>query len=176
MFPNTNLFNVREDSKQELLDETQSQVFHHAVAQLIFTRIGCRKDAQTSIAFLKTRVRKPDEDDWKKMRIFLGYLKQTIKLPLILRADGVNVLKLWVEASYAAHDDMWVHAEGTMSMVKEGRRSIISISKKQKINTKISTEAELIRADNKMPQMLWTRYLLETQGYGIDKKYCIRTT
>ena len=40
-----------------------------------------------------TRVRKLDEDDWKKLRILLGYLKQTIKLTLILRANAVNVLK-----------------------------------------------------------------------------------
>ena len=110
-----------------------------------------------------------DEDNWKKLRILLGYLKQTIKLPLIIRADGVNGLKWWVDASYAAHDNMWEHAGGTMSMGKDGCGSIISISKKQKLNTKSSTEAELIGADDVMPQMLWTRYFLESQGYGIDK-------
>ena len=52
-------------------------------------------------------------------------------------------------------------------MGKDGRESIISISKKQKLNTKSSTEAELVREDNSMPQMLWTRYFLEAQGYGI---------
>ena len=88
----SNLFNVREDGEQELLDETRSQAFQHAVAQLLFTGIYCRKYAQTVIAFLTMRVRKLAEDDWKKLRRFLGYLKQTIKLPLILRADGVNVL------------------------------------------------------------------------------------
>ena len=46
-------------------------------------------------------------------------------------------------------------------MEKEGRESIIIISKKQKLSTKNSTEAELIRADDAMPQILWTRYLLE---------------
>ena len=92
-----------------------------------------------------------------------------IKLPLILRADGVNVLKWSVDASYATHDDMQGHNGGTMSMGKDGRGSIISISKKQKLNTKSSTEAELIGADDKMSQMLWTGYFLEAQGYGIDE-------
>ena len=71
----SNLFTVREDSKRELLYDTRAQAFHHAVAQLLFTGIRCRKDAQTAIAFLTTRVRKPDEDDWKKLKRFLGYLK-----------------------------------------------------------------------------------------------------
>ena len=139
------------------------------MAQLLLTGIRCRKDAQTAIAFLTTRVINPDEDDWKKLRRLLGYLKRTIKLPLILRADGVNVLKWWVDASYAAHDNMRGHTGETMPMGKDGRGLIISISKKQKLNTKSSTEAEIIGVDNVMPQMLWTRYFLEAQGYGIDK-------
>ena len=110
-----------------------------------------------AIAFLTTRVRKPDDYDWKKLRRLLGYLKRTIKLPLILQADGLNVLKWWVDASYVAHDDMRVHTGGTMSMGKDGCGSIISISKKQKLNTKSSTEAELIGSDGAMPHMLWTR-------------------
>ena len=55
-----NLFNVRDDNKKELLRETRAQAFHHAVAQLLFTGIRCRKDAPTTISFLKTIVRKPD--------------------------------------------------------------------------------------------------------------------
>ena len=67
------------------------------------------------------------------------------------------MLKWWFEALYAAHDDMRVHKGGTMSMGKYGRGSIISILKKKKLNTKSLTEAELIWADDAMPQMLWTR-------------------
>ena len=53
----------------------------------------------------------------------LGYFKRTIKLPLILQFDSMNVLKWWVDASYAAHDDMRGHTRGKISMVKidEGR-------------------------------------------------------
>ena len=54
-------------------------------------------------------------------------------------------------------------------MGKDGRGSIIRISKEKNLNTKSSTEAELIGADDAMPHMLWTRYFLEAQGYGIDE-------
>ena len=143
-----------DNNEREQLDKTWAQAFHHKVAQLLFTRIRCRKYAQTLIAFLTTRVRKPDEDDWKKLRRLLEYLKQTIKLPLILQADKANVLNWWVDASYASHDDMRRQTGGTMSMGKDGRGSIISISKKQKLNKKSSMESELIGADDVMPQML----------------------
>ena len=76
------IFNVRDEKVQELLDETRAQSFHHTVAQLLFTEIRCRKDSQTEITFLTTRVRKTDKDDWKRLRRLLSYLKQTIKLPL----------------------------------------------------------------------------------------------
>ena len=57
-------------------------------------------------------------------------------------------------------DGMLGHTGGTMSMGKDGCGSIISISKKQKLNTKSSMEAELVGADDAMPQMIWTRYSL----------------
>ena len=44
-----------------------------------------------------------------------------------------------------------------------------SSSTKQKLNTKSSTEAELVAADDCMPQLAWTRHFLEAQGYNIDK-------
>ena len=137
----SNLFNFREDSERELLDKTRAHAFHHTVAQLLLTRIRFRKDTQTAIAFLLTRMRKPDKDYWKKLTISLSYLKRTIKLPLLLQADRVNVLKWSVDESYAAHDDMRGHIGGTMAMGKDGHGSIIIISKKQKLNTRSLTEA-----------------------------------
>ena len=65
------------------------------------------------------RARKTYGYYWNKLRRLLGCLKQTIKLPLILRADGVNMINWWVGALYAAHDNMLEHTVGTMTMVKK---------------------------------------------------------
>ena len=48
-----------------------------------------------------------------------------------------------------------------------GSGEIYNRSTKQKINTKSSTEAELIAVDDVVGQVLWTKYFLEAQGYGI---------
>jgi hypothetical protein len=40
-------------------------------------------------------------------------------------------------------------------------------SNKQKINTRSSTETELVGADDFMPAMCWTRYFLASQGYHV---------
>jgi hypothetical protein len=46
----------------------------------------------------------------------------------------------------------------------------------QKLNTKISTEAEFVAADNIMPQVLWTKNVLESQGYRVKKSSSSKRT
>jgi hypothetical protein len=40
-------------------------------------------------------------------------------------------------------------------------------STKQKLNTRSSTESELVAVDDCMPAICWTRYFLESQVYGV---------
>ena len=48
-----------------------------------------------------------------------------------------------------------------------GRGALYSSSTRQKLNTKSSTEAELVGVNDLMQQILWTRYFLESQGYEV---------
>jgi hypothetical protein len=43
------------------------------------------------------------------------------------------------------------------------------MSKKQKIDTRSSTEAEIVGADDAMPQSMWMKYFIEVQGQGISE-------
>ena len=47
-------------------------------------------------------------------------------MPLVLGADNLNIIKWWVDASYAVHDDMNRHTGAIMSL---GRRSVLSMPK-----------------------------------------------
>ena len=49
-----------------------------------------------------------------------------------------------------------------------GRGALYSALSKKKLNTKSSTEAELVGVDDLMPQILWMRYLLEVQGMKVS--------
>ena len=42
----------------------------------------------------------------------------------------------------------------------------VNVSSKQKLNTRSSTETELVATDDMMPMILWTNYFLQAQGYA----------
>ena len=48
-----------------------------------------------------------------------------------------------------------------------GKGAAYSTSIKQKLNTKSSTETEVVSVDDVLPQVLWTRYFMDAQGYGV---------
>ncbi len=75
-----------------------------------------RPNISLSIAFLTTRVKGPDIDNWHKLCHLVEYLRSTHELPLILAADGTGVLNWYVDASFAVHPDMRGHTGGAMTM------------------------------------------------------------
>ena len=48
-----------------------------------------------------------------------------------------------------------------------GSGAIQTMSRKQKLNTRSSTEAELVGVDDAMNMILWTRLFLKAQGYDV---------
>jgi hypothetical protein len=156
----------RIDTDCEKLDPKKAKLFHNLVAKTLYATKRARPDTCTSVAYLSTRVREPDTDDWKKMVHLMKYLKGTKDLPLILKADGSGIVKWWVDGSFGVHPNMRGHTGGGMSL---GTGFPITTSTKQKLNTRSSTESELVSVDDCMPAICWTRYFLEAQGYGINE-------
>jgi hypothetical protein len=114
------------------------------------------------------RVKSCDENDYKKLIRIVQFLRAARGDFLTLSADFLHNVKWWVDASYAVHPNIRSHTGGAMSL---GRGVIYGTSKRQKLNTKSSTEADLVGVDDVMPQVLSTIYFLEAQGYKIDENY-----
>lgn len=160
------LFNVRDEKDRVLLDETRARAFHHAVAQLLFATIRCRRDIQTAVSFLCTRVKSPDEDDWKKLRRVLQYLRATLYLPLTLEVRNMSLIRWFVDASFAVHPDCKSHSGAGMTL---GKGFVSTMSRKQKLNTRSSTEAELVGLDDVITRIIWTNYFIMAQGYSMEE-------
>ena len=156
------LFNVNEDS--EPLDKIRAEKYHHLTAMILYLAKKTRPDVQTATAFLTTRVQSPSLDDWKKLGRCVRYLGVTKSLPLTLEADDRGIIRWWVDASYAVHPNMRSHTGATMSL---GKGHPYSMSSKQKINTRSSTEAELVGVNDAMSLIVWTKLFLEAQGIKV---------
>ena len=99
-----NLFVVNEEC--EPLNGVAHKVFHTIVAKALYFAKRARPDIMTAMSFLSKRVRKPDRDDWEKLKHMVKYLKSTMNLPLILSADGNDNIYTYADAAFAVHPDM----------------------------------------------------------------------
>ena len=156
------LFKVDGDATK--LDQAKAKAFHNLTAKMIYVAKRARPDISLAVAFLTTRVKGPNIDDWRKLRHVIEYLRVTRDLPLILGADGSGVLSWYVDASFAVHPDMRGHTGGAMTM---GRGYPLDTSTKHKLNSRNSTESEIIAVDNLIPQILWTRLFMKAQGIEV---------
>ena len=96
----------------------------------------------------------------------MKYLIGTRNKTLTLSADDLRVIKWYVDMAFTVHPDFCSHTGTAMTM---GQGAIQSMSRKQKLNTRSSTKAELVGADDAIGQILWTRLFMEEQGYDIEK-------
>ena len=85
-------------------------------------------------------------------------------MPLVLRANGQGKATWYVDAAYSVHPKMQSHTGAAFSL---GIKLFVNISKKQKLVSRSSTEAEGIGVYDVLPQILWMRNFLIAQGYHL---------
>ena len=166
---NQDLFNINPDSQD--LNKDHAAVLHTFVAKGLFLAKRGRPDILPAIAFLTTRVSKPTKQDWTKLVKMMKFLKATHHDVLTLAMEDTTVIKWHLDASFAVHDNMRSHTGAIMSL---GKGSIQSVSRKQKINTRSSTEAELVSFDDILSKLMWTKLFLESQGYEVKENIVYR--
>jgi hypothetical protein len=157
------LFKIRADGKK--LSEEQASVFHHFTAKLLFLSGRARRDIQTAVAFLTTRVKAPDEDDWGKLKRVMKYLYGTRRLKLRISIDNLSFVKWWIDGAHNVHWDFKGH---TGAIMRLGKGAMASYSRRHKQNTRSSTETEIVSVDQMMPEVLHSLRFLRAQGYDVN--------
>ena len=66
------LFTIRMDLDAKKLPEKQAIAFHHNAAKLLSNHV--QHDFQMPIDFLKTCMKEPINDDWRKLKCVMKYL------------------------------------------------------------------------------------------------------
>ena len=160
------LFEIDPDSPP--LTEGEAHIFHSVISKLLYVSLRGRPDLLVAISFLTTRVSAPTEQDQAKLRRLLEYINNTIDLKLHLGAIDLATLYTFIDAAYGVHKDMRSQTGGVMSF---GRGGFLSRASKQKINTKSSTEAELVGASDYLSNTIWVQNFMAAQGYPISQSF-----
>jgi hypothetical protein len=164
-----NLFMVNEDC--EKLSNEAAAAFHAIMMKALYVTKRARPDTSLAIAFLTIQIRSPNIEDWEKLRHLIEYLSGNKERYLIIGADNEAMRMWYFNALFAVHLNIHRHTGGGMTM---GRGFPISVSTKQKLNTKSLAESELVGVDDMMPIIPWTCYFLLSQGYGVIKNLLLQ--
>jgi membrane-bound inhibitor of C-type lysozyme len=156
------LFDIDDDSP--LLSGDSKEAFHTSVAKLLYLSKRARPDILLPVTFLCTRVQYPTEQDLKKLKRVIKYLNGTKGLIMKIQKTGdVSHVNVFCDASFAVHKNMRSH---TGAIISVGNTAVFYKCNKQKLNTKSSTEAELVALSDVLPQAINTSNFIAEQIGG----------
>jgi hypothetical protein len=127
-----------------------------------------RPDVNLVVGFLSSRVTEPNEGDWRKLLKTLGFLKGTIDDVLQLEADDKQTLSWYIDAAFAVHMDMKSHTGAVFTM---GKGALVSDSRKQRVNSRSSTESEIVGVDDEIHKVIWAKRFIEYQGFKVKHRH-----
>lgn len=105
------LFKV--DTSSPLLPESQREVFHTAVARMLYVSKRVRPECLITVGFLVTRVTKATQEDESKLQRLLRYVSQshaTNHKGIILHVGTKGIYACgWIDAAHGMHQDYKSH-------------------------------------------------------------------
>ena len=109
-------------------------------------------------------MQEPDEDDYKKLGWCIRYLRDNADILLTLEINDSGIICWWVDASFYRSPG---HEEPHQCDSQHGWGLPFFAVLRQQINTRSSTEAELVGVNDAMYLIIWTRLFLEGQGFKV---------
>ena len=164
-----NLLNVNDESPK--LSSDKAETFHHIIGKLLHVAKRARLDILPTVTFMCRRVKAPTEQDWGKLKRLLQYIHGTLDMKRKLSIKNFSEMLIYIDASHAPNDDAKGQTGGCISM---GTGILHGNSTKQKLNTKSSTETELVGASDYLPYALWFLYFIQEQGFDVRKKVLLQ--
>ena len=143
----------------------RKEFFHSTVARLLYLAKRVRPDVLVAISYLAKRVQSPNESDFKKLCKVIRYIRGSRDLGIVLEPYSIISILAYIDASHAVHKN---HRGHTGTVLSLGRGPIYVKSSSQRINTKSSTETELVGLSDSIGQVVWTREFLIEQGYNVQ--------
>jgi len=153
------------DEKTPKLSQEKADKYVTFVAKLLWVMKRSRPDIETAVSFLITRNKAPDKDDWCKLVRVMSWLHQTEEDVRIIGADDLHKMLTFVDSAHAVHPNMRGHTGGLTTF---GTGIIDQKSSKQKMNTRSSTESEVVGTSEYLPKNIFFEMFMEAQGYKLE--------
>jgi hypothetical protein len=147
------------------LNDDMSKDYHSQVMRLQYLGKHQRYNIVFPISILNKRVRAPTTKDWEDLQRVLGFIKYKKDQKLILRANNLDTVTSYIDASFGVHADMKGHG-GCITLI--GNAPVDIKSSTGKLNTKSSTEEELCHVYDHSNRPIWLRNFLNEIGYAKD--------
>jgi hypothetical protein len=139
------------DFEEEEPEEKSKQVATAATDNFFKTQTGEEEKLSRRRAS-----KEPDLDEWKKFFPVLVYLKSMLMYHLTSTCKELDILMHYIiNESFATHVCILGQSRAALVM---GRWVVLSISNKQKMNMRSSTEAEMIAVDDALPMIQFKDY------------------
>jgi hypothetical protein len=131
-----------ERKESRALNAGERNFFHTMAAKLLYLSKRTRCDIALPVSYVCTRVSNATEEDVEKMDRIMGYLKLTGERVMKIHCrDDSNGVTAYIDAAFGCHHDGKSHSG---AVIQWGGATVLTVSRKQKIVTKDSTEAELV--------------------------------
>ena len=153
------LFKINKDALQ--LNDNRRKRYHTCTCKLLYLSKRTRPDILLPIAFLASRVQKPTSEDECKLHRTVRYLRGTRDLGVKLSADS-PMIQAYIDAAHAVHENCRSHTGAVLTL---GKGPILVKSQRQGLNSRSSTESELIAVSDAITHVIWCRNWLIAQGY-----------
>jgi len=139
--------------------------------KLMFLATRTRPDLLLTLSVLSTKARSPNVHDMERLDRVVGYLRETADKGLMVSIKDMH-LHAYFDASWACHSDLKGHT-GIIITLGHNGFPLICKSKKQKVVSRSSTEAELIAVFEGLDYLLYMRRLCHFLGYEDDQPIVI---
>ena len=103
-------------------------------------------------------------EDLKKLRRLVSFFKGTINSKRIIGVISLKNMHTWIDAAYGVYNDMRSQTGGAIYL---GWGTIHDKCIIQKLNTKSSTESEVVGFSDYLPHYIQIKNCLQYQGYHI---------
>jgi hypothetical protein len=153
---------MNEDSVEDIELKIDVTEYASLLMKIMWLARLCRNDLLFAISFMATKVKSPIQKDMKKLRHILRYINATKTIKIKYQPETLQ-LYAYIDASYCLHSDTKGQTGIIITLGKTGP-PVFCKSKKQKLVSRSSTEAELIALNEGLPEVIWAKQFMENLG------------